>query len=213
MYTYPTNPDLHQNNRNPRPIRKELGYPHFQTPVQGDHGFMPSPDEQSLPYTVYSNANPRSQCSYPRALADQYGYHTPLPHDSVENQHDKSPYPEYLIDVRSVISGQNKRLTVMLRNVPNRYTPADLKRVLDAFIYSDIHLFFSFLEKYQIVTFPNDVKTHRNLGYAFISLSDNSSLLTLYRHVGNVFTCCQRCTMSIGQLVIIKKCVASATRL
>ena len=174
---------------------------------------MPSPDEQSLPYTVYSNANPRSQCSYPRALADQYGYHTPLPHDSVENQHDKSPYPEYLIDVRSVINGQNKRLTVMLRNVPNRYTPADLKRVLDAFIYSDIHLFFSFLEKYQIVTFPNDVKTHRNLGYAFISLSDNSSLLTLYRHVGNVFSCCQRCTMSIGQIVIIKKCVASATRL
>ena len=213
MYTYPTNPYLHQNNRNPRPIRKELGYPHFQTPVQGDHGFMPSPDEQSLPYTVYSNANPRSQCSYPRALADQYGYHTPLPHDSVENQHDKSPYPEYLIDVRSVISGQNKRLTVMLRNVPNRYTPADLKRVLDAFIYSDIHLFFSFLEKYQIVTFPNDVRTHRTLGEAFMSWRDNSALLTRYRHVGNVFSCCQRCTMSIGQIVIIKKCVASATRL
>lgn len=174
---------------------------------------MSSPDEHYSPRIMYPHAHPRSQCSYPRPLPDQYGCRTTPTHGSVENQPGKSPYLEYLIDVRSVINGQNKRLTVMLRNVPNRYTPADLKKVLDTFIYSCFSPIASSVEKYQIVTFPNDIKTHRNLGYAFISLSDNPSLLTLYRHVGDESLYSQRCTMSTGQTVITKKCAASATRL
>ena len=212
VYSYPTYPYLHPNNRKPCPIRKELGYPRFHTPYKGDHVLMPSPDEHFTQRIIYPNAHPRSQCSHPRAFPDQYGYPASSARGSVENPSDK-PYLEYLIDVRSVINGQNKRLTVMLRNVPNRYTPADLKKVLDMFIYSCFLTFASLIEKYQIVTFPNDMKTHRNLGYAFISLSDNPSLLTLYRHVGDVPLYSQRCTMNIGQIVITKKCAASAIRL
>lgn len=47
------------------------------------------------------------------------------------NQPSETHYMESLIDIESVQNGTNKRLTVMLRNVPNRYTEADLKRVLD----------------------------------------------------------------------------------
>lgn len=46
-------------------------------------------------------------------------------------------YLECPIDIPSVMNGQNKRLTVMLRNVPNRYTEVDLKRVLDLVIPSE----------------------------------------------------------------------------
>ena len=50
---------------------------------------------------------------------------------SISSQPSETHYMESLIDIESVKNGTNKRFTVMLRNVPNRYTEADLKRVLD----------------------------------------------------------------------------------
>lgn len=43
-------------------------------------------------------------------------------------------YMESHIDLESVQNGTNKRFTVMLRNVPNRYTEEELQRVLDLVI-------------------------------------------------------------------------------
>ena len=43
-------------------------------------------------------------------------------------------YMESHIDLESVKNGTNKRFTVMLRNVPNRYTEEELQRILDLVI-------------------------------------------------------------------------------
>lgn len=40
------------------------------------------------------------------------------------------------IDVESVRNNKNKRLTVMIRNIPNRYSADDLSSVLDSYIAS-----------------------------------------------------------------------------
>ena len=48
-------------------------------------------------------------------------------------------YKECEIDLESVKSGENQRLTIMLRNVPNRYSESDLCRVLDSVIPGMLH--------------------------------------------------------------------------
>ena len=52
---------------------------------------------------------------------------------AVSPKYDKH-YLEYPIDISSVVNGKNERLTVMLRNVPNRYSEVDLKKVLDLIV-------------------------------------------------------------------------------
>ncbi|KAK8822462.1 hypothetical protein WA577_005625, partial [Blastocystis sp. JDR] len=77
------------------------------------------------------------------------------------------------IDVESVRNNKNKRLTVMIRNIPNRYSADDLSSVLDSYIANC----------YSIVSFPKDDFTNRNLGYAFITLTCNQAL---YRLIENM---------------------------
>lgn len=60
---------------------------------------------------------------------------------------------------------QDKRTTVMLRNVPNNYTRAMLFEMLDT---------EGFNGQYDFVYLPTDFKSRAGLGYAFVNLVDSS---------------------------------------
>lgn len=129
---------------------REIGYPNsLQMPIRNSAGLLDSSESINSSSSSQSNSNQPSE----------------------------THYMESLIDIESVQNGTNTRLTVMLRNVPNRYTEDDLKRVLDLTIP----------DQYRVVNFLIDTKTRRNLGYAFIAVNDNASLLKLYNSMHNVY--------------------------
>ena len=83
---------------------REIGYPNsLQMPIRNSAGLLDSSESINSSSSSQSNSNQPSE----------------------------THYMESLIDIESVQNGTNTRLTVMLRNVPNRYTEDDLKRVLD----------------------------------------------------------------------------------
>lgn len=60
----------------------------------------------------------------------------PPPQGSVSSECPNGVLVVEEIDVESVRNNKNKRLTVMIRNIPNRYSADDLSSVLDSYIAS-----------------------------------------------------------------------------
>lgn len=78
------------------------------------------------------------------------------------------------VDINKLISGEETRTAVMIRNIPNRFSKEELCDILDQFV----------MGKYTILNMPLDSKTHRNLGYSFIQFHTIQDLITVYKEVG-----------------------------
>lgn len=109
----------------------------------------------------------KAQAKPPGALAEwqqtggtrpDCGKGKPL-HDATIQQH--APTGD-IAGVSSSESSPSGLTTVMLRNLPNRYTRAMLLEMLDE---------EGFGGQYDFVYLPIDFKTHNGLGYAFVDLS------------------------------------------
>ncbi|KAK8801154.1 hypothetical protein WA158_001924 [Blastocystis sp. Blastoise] len=80
------------------------------------------------------------------------------------------------LNLNKLKHGIETRTAVMLRNIPNRYSECDLSSVLDSICQG----------KYTITHMPHDVKSKRNLGYAFIKFNTIDDLI-------NAYTCLEGC--------------------
>ena len=145
FYRTPLQPSMDSFPNHP-PLRPFIREPPFVPPNSfSGQGFSPIMPESSFTefHPRYSLGDPATdrEIGYPSSSQLLIRNSSGL-HDSVESipsssslsnsaQPSETHYMESLIDIESVQNGTNKRLTVMLRNVPNRYTEADLKRVLD----------------------------------------------------------------------------------
>eukprot|EP00928_Gymnodinium_smaydae_P062101 TRINITY_DN46034_c0_g1_i1.p1 TRINITY_DN46034_c0_g1~~TRINITY_DN46034_c0_g1_i1.p1 ORF type:complete len:351 (-),score=60.26 TRINITY_DN46034_c0_g1_i1:251-1303(-) len=67
---------------------------------------------------------------------------------------------------------QGPRTTVMIRNIPNNYSRAQLLKLLDS---------EGFVGKYDFVYLPMDFKADANLGYAFVNLVDTEQALKFWK--------------------------------
>lgn len=74
------------------------------------------------------------------------------------------------IDIIEIISGKDKRTTLMLKNIPNKYKLTDLVNEID----------ISFRGKYDYINLPIDYERKLNLGYAFINFVDPLHIILFY---------------------------------
>ncbi|XP_039026720.1 protein MEI2-like 4 [Hibiscus syriacus] len=84
------------------------------------------------------------------------------------NQADKK---QYELDMERIIRGEDKRTTLMLKNIPNKYTSKMLLAAID--------------ERgggtYDFIYLPIDFKNKCNVGYAFINMLEPSQVITFYQ--------------------------------
>lgn len=74
------------------------------------------------------------------------------------------------INLDNIIIGADKRTTLMLRNIPNKYT---LTNIVD-------EIGNAFWGKYDCINLPIDYETKLNLGYAFINFTDPLHIILFY---------------------------------
>ena len=79
------------------------------------------------------------------------------------------------VDINKLLSGEETRSAVMIRNIPNRFSKEELCEILDPYVEG----------KYTILNMPLDSKTHRNLGYSFIQFQSIEDLITAYHGVSD----------------------------
>lgn len=79
------------------------------------------------------------------------------------------------INISDIKSGQDERLSLMIRNIPNRMTHNELENYIHATSYG----------KYDFLYLKMDTKNKCNVGYAFISFISPKSIIKFYEHMHN----------------------------
>lgn len=93
--------------------------------------------------------------------------------DPAETQTEKKKGSGEDVDINKLLSGEETRSAVMIRNIPNRFSKEELCEILDPFVEG----------RYTILNMPLDSKTHRNLGYSFIQFHSIDDLIVAYKGV------------------------------
>ncbi|KAI3734240.1 hypothetical protein L6452_13705 [Arctium lappa] len=77
---------------------------------------------------------------------------------------------QYQLDLDKIISGEDTRTTLMIKNIPNKYTSKMLLAAIDE----------SHKGTYDFVYLPIDFKNKCNVGYAFINMVSPSHIVSFY---------------------------------
>ncbi|CAM9600429.1 unnamed protein product [Ectocarpus sp. 4 AP-2014] len=78
---------------------------------------------------------------------------------------------EFSLDLKKVSKGMDKRTTIMVRNIPNKYTQTMLLQEIDS----------SYRGAYDFFYLPIDFKNKCNVGYAFINFMDYRRIVPFFR--------------------------------
>ncbi|CAN8298558.1 unnamed protein product [Cochlearia groenlandica] len=76
----------------------------------------------------------------------------------------------YELDVDRILRGEDHRTTLMIKNIPNKYTSKMLVAAIDEYCKGT----------YDFIYLPIDFKNKCNVGYAFINLTEPESIVQLY---------------------------------
>ena len=74
------------------------------------------------------------------------------------------------VDIRKVLSLEDKRNTIMIKNIPNKFTREKLLELIDK----------NFASTYDLFILPKDGNKNRNFGYAFINFISSYSIPYFY---------------------------------
>ncbi|KAJ4911722.1 Protein MEI2-like 4 [Raphanus sativus] len=77
----------------------------------------------------------------------------------------------YELDVDRILRGENSRTTLMIKNIPNKYTSKLLLAAIDEYCKGTYDFFY----------LPIDFKNKCNVGYAFINLTKPENIVPLYK--------------------------------
>ncbi|KAL8218486.1 hypothetical protein R6Q57_021859 [Mikania cordata] len=78
---------------------------------------------------------------------------------------------QYQLDLDKIISGEDSRTTLMIKNIPNKYTSKMLLAAID-----ETHK-----GTYDFVYLPIDFKNKCNVGYAFINMVSSAHIISFYK--------------------------------
>lgn len=79
----------------------------------------------------------------------------------------------YILDPQKILEGLDSRTTVMIKNIPNKYTQQMLLTTIDR----------HFANTYDFFYLPIDFKNKCNVGYAFVNFLDSTVIPALYREM------------------------------
>ena len=101
--------------------------------------------------------------------------------------------PKNIINLENIIRNKDKRTTLIIRNIPNKYTITMLLEELN----------HNFENKYDIVYLPQDYINNSNLGFGFINFLEPLHLIYFYEEfVGkkwNFFNSKKRCNLAYSK--------------
>ena len=86
------------------------------------------------------------------------------------NYNEKEKEFEPNVDIRKVLSLEDKRNTIMIKNIPNKFTREKLLELIDK----------NFAGTYDLFILPKDGNKNRNFGYAFINFISSYSIPHFY---------------------------------
>lgn len=86
---------------------------------------------------------------------------------------DEEERVQYTLDPQKILEGLDSRTTVMIKNIPNKYTQQMLLTTIDR----------HFANTYDFFYLPIDFKNKCNVGYAFVNFLDPSVIPALYREM------------------------------
>lgn len=99
---------------------------------------------------------------YGRAYASQQAYYYDYSYKTYEEGSLYQVFPEYIQN--------DARTTVMIRNIPNKYTIKELAEEID----------LQFANSYDFLYLPCDIKNQCNVGYGFINFLSTDCLNAFY---------------------------------
>ncbi|KAJ8567943.1 hypothetical protein K7X08_020665 [Anisodus acutangulus] len=88
----------------------------------------------------------------------------------VESGNEIDNKKQYLLDLEKIMSGEDARTTLMIKNIPNKYTSKMLLAAID-----ETHK-----NTYDFLYLPIDFKNKCNVGYAFINMVSPSHIISFY---------------------------------
>ena len=101
--------------------------------------------------------------------------------------------PKNIINLDNILKSRDKRTTLIIRNIPNKYTISLLLEELN----------HNFENKYDIVYLPQDYINNSNLGFGFINFVNHMHLILFYdEFVGkkwNCFNSKKRCQLAYSK--------------
>ena len=113
-----------------------------------------------------------------------------IPHHSNKDNVDS---PKNIIHIENILKSKDKRTTLIIRNIPNRYTISLLLQEINKNYY----------RKYDVVYLPQDYINNSNLGFGFINFLDHMYLIMFYEEfVGkkwNCFNSNKRCQLAYSK--------------
>ncbi|KAK1319069.1 Protein MEI2-like 4 [Acorus calamus] len=89
--------------------------------------------------------------------------------DSSANQADNKK--QFELDIERIIRGEDSRTTLMIKNIPNKYTSKMLLAAIDEHHRGT----------YDFIYLPIDFKNKCNVGYAFINMIDPQQIIPFYK--------------------------------
>ena len=101
--------------------------------------------------------------------------------------------PKNIINLENILRNRDKRTTLIIRNIPNKYTISLLLKELD----------HNYENKYDIVYLPQDYINNSNLGFGFINFVNPMHLILFYEEFvnkkWNFFNSKKRCNLAYSK--------------
>jgi hypothetical protein len=83
--------------------------------------------------------------------------------------------PEFSVDLDRLLSGEDRRTTIMIRHIPNKYTEEMLLKRIDRLHKGTYDFFY----------LPLDLNNNCNIGYAFINFVDPVYIVPFFEDMNN----------------------------
>ena len=133
------------------------------------NNFFPNKFQNSIDYrnSTYLNSSCYGRSTNDSGYCDSFSNNSSINLNSYKRKSDNSirtknhskNYNDVFVDIKRVISLEDKRTSIMIKNIPNKFNREILLSIIDQ----------NFSGTYDIFILPTDLSKNKNFGYAFIN--------------------------------------------